>query len=204
MLTGKSARQTYDHSPAPRRQRIAEVKEISKDLIGDSQYVFGLEDDTLCPPNALTRLVKFMDAVPEAGMIEGVEVNRWGFKVLGAWKVDDVHNPTKIGTIPFKAGGYDEIDGGGMYCYLTPTKLYKMAEYHNEQSPFGVDVNYGLDLRKQGLKCFIDWAVKCEHYYLKGLSDEPRVLIPDETVAVAEWELRDGKWELAHPVGAVQ
>lgn len=203
-LTGKPARQTYDHATEPRRIRIAQIKEMSKQLIGNSQYVFGLEDDTLCPPDTLKKLVRFMDAVHEAALIEGAEVNRWGFKVMGAWKVDNVQQPTKIATMPYKPTGYDEIDGAGMYCYLTRTKLYKDAHYHNEQSPFGVDVNYGFDLRKAGWKCFIDWSIKCEHYYLKGLVDKPRVLVPDETVAVAEWELTDGKWELAHPVGARQ
>lgn len=200
--TMKPKRQTYDHSAEVRRNRIVEVKGLSKQIIGQSEFVFGIEDDTIVPPDSLKKMMAFMWQNQNVGFIEGAEVNRWGFKVMGAWRCDDLAIPTRMGTIPFKDEGVEEIDGGGFYCYLTRAHLYKQATYQNNGIPFGVDVSYGISLRELGYQNYIDWSIKCEHYYLEGLADQPKVLIPDSSVATATWVLKDGKWVLEAPVGA--
>lgn len=199
-VTDKDPRLTFDHSPAPRRQRIAIIKDISKELIGNSQFVLGLEDDTLVPADSLIKMINFMQQHPMAGFIQGSEVNRWGFRVLGAWKADNTTDPQRMATIPYQPEGIEEIDAGGFYCYLTPTTLYKKADYRAGETPFGVDTLYSFDLRQQGWKAYIDHSIQCEHYYIKGLVTEPRVLVPDTNVTTAAWVKRGKQWVLENPV----
>lgn len=200
--TGKPKRQLYDHSAELRRNMIVKMKEHSKQLIGHSEFVFGIEDDTIVPPDSLKKMLAFMRQNQNVGFIQGAEVNRWGFKVMGAWRCDDLAVPTRMGTLPFKDEGIEEIDGGGFYCYLTRTNLYKFVKYQNNGIPFGVDVSYGIALRELGYQNYIDWSIKCEHYYLQGLATEPKVLIPDNTVATATWVVKGDQWVLESPVGA--
>lgn len=177
---------------ATRRDRIVEMKEASKRYIGDSEFVFGLEDDTIPPPDAYYRLDKAWDA--QTGYVEGVQVGRWGFRMVGAWKTDNIKNPTQIETlIPLKDGGIEEIDGGGFYCYLTRTDLYKEAKYHWHDECFGPDVNYGIELRKKGLKCKIDWDLICGHLTRNG------IIRPDtaQIIGVSYRKSADGQWSVA-------
>ena len=59
-----------------RRARIAELHNEYKKYIKDSEFVFGVEDDTLIPHNAISRLLDDYSLKPEAGLIEAVEVGR--------------------------------------------------------------------------------------------------------------------------------
>jgi hypothetical protein len=49
--------------------------------------------------------------------IEGVELGRWGVPYVGAWRADDVYEPTKFeSAMPQEgptAGSVEEIDAGG-------------------------------------------------------------------------------------------
>lgn len=153
-----------------RRKRISNIKNESKELIGDCEYIFGIEDDTIIPPSTLKRLLAGYALRPYAGFIEGVELGRWGLPYVGAWRTDDVYEPTKIDSL-MPGEGIEEIDAGGFYCYITKRETYMEHEY----APFGnndlgPDVNYGLWLRQQGYKNYIDWSIRCEHYQRGGAS----------------------------------
>lgn len=206
-----------------RRRRITAIKNESKRFIGECDYVFGIEDDTIVPTHALTKLLSDYGAYPYAGFIEGVELGRWGVPYVGAWQADDVYEPTKIEsamppgwfkpydgkvyegkrtdevlsetTAAFTAGveqgrrssNVQEIDAGGFYCYLTKRELYMAHEYapfgHNDLGP---DVNYGLYLRQNGYKNYIDWSIKCEHRMRNGSSVSLSSTTPGQVAMVKE------------------
>lgn len=180
---------------AARRDRIVATKEAFKSLLSpESDYVFGIEDDSLFPPDTLQRLLPAAMRA-DVGFVEGVQVGRWGVKMIGAWRVNDLDNPTKILSMPAvsvegKEGNryLENIDAGGFYCYLTKTILYKGATYQWHDECFGADVCYGLDLRRLGYKVLIDWSLVIGH------NDHGNVLVPDSRCEQVMFNKINDKW----------
>lgn len=185
-----------ENSTTARRNRIAFIKNQSKGLIRkhDSDYVLGLEDDTVFSGLAIDRLYQPLQDDPEIGYVEGVQVGRWGLKYIGAWCVDDYHDTQQAWTVlPPKgsdAKDYQEIDGGGFYYYMTPTSLYLGHDYIWAGEPYGPDVNYGLWLKRQGYKCLIDWQSVTGHNFHNN------ILYPDEQVRAVcyTYDMNDKQW----------
>lgn len=151
-----------------RRVRIAQIHNELKPLVGDCQYVFGLEDDTIPPSSALRLLLADYGIAPHAGFISGVEPGRWGVPYIGAWRADDVYEPTKLETLP-RGLGIEEIDAGGFYCFLTKREHY--VNHHFKPwngNVLGPDVDYGLALRREGYKNYADFTVCCKHLQADG------------------------------------
>lgn len=181
-----------------RRRRISVIKNESKALMPACDYVFGIEDDTIVPPDALQRLLDDYISYPFAGFIEGVELGRWGIPYVGAWHADDVYEPTHISSlmptwdVHDGIGRIEEIDAGGFYCYITRYEHYMAQEY----APFGdndlgPDVNWGLNLRKDGYKNYIDWSVNCEHRLRGGTGISLGMTQPREAGMI----LIDDQWK---------
>jgi len=177
-----------------RRTRIAKLHELAKDHIGGSDFVFGFEDDSVLPLMALGYLHDDYRELDNVGVVQGIQVGRWGNPYLGAWLVDDVFNPTEYRTTTFDFSyGADEkqtvypIDAGGFYCYLTPTKLFKNV-INDWREPCGPDVNYGLRLRQLGYQNYVDYFVEVGH------RTEREELWPDNNLAQITFKLENGRW----------
>jgi hypothetical protein len=162
---------------AQRRVRIAEVKNQSKELIAntDGDYVLSLEDDTVFTNlDVMQLLAPYKN--PLNGFVEGVQCGRWGIKMIGAWRADDVNNMTKIETL-LPSKGLELIDAGGFYGYVTRKHLYLMEGYFADDNPYGPDVHFGLALRRKGWICAINWDVVFGH------NDHNKVLWPDGKIS---------------------
>lgn len=160
----KSKKKVPRYSVDVRKFRIAELKNESTEYIANCDFVFGIEDDTIVPPNALEKLLKNYLQYPNAGFISGVELGRWGAPYVGAWRADDIYNTTCL-TSQMPIDGIQEVDCAGFYCYLTKYKTYMTHNYE----PFmngvlGPDTNFGITLRREGYKNYIDWSIKCTHF----------------------------------------
>lgn len=159
----KSKHKTRHFDILGRRMRISDIHNKFKDSIKDCDYVFGIEDDTIVPTNSLIKLIKAYGIYPHAGFIQGVELGRWGIPYIGAWKIDDIYETTKIESTELKEGLH-EIDAGGFYCFMT-----KKDNYLNHffkpfgNNDLGPDVDFGISLRKLGLLNYCDYSIKCTH-----------------------------------------
>lgn len=150
-----------------RRQRISDIHNEIKELINDCDYIFLTEDDTLFPMDTLKKLYKTALNKKYFGFISGVELGRWGYEHIGAWKLDNVYDPNQITSI--KLGkGIEEIDAAGLYCCLTTKENYMKNFFKPFENILGPDFDFGINLRKQGLLNFIDHSIHCEHLNLKG------------------------------------
>ncbi len=183
---------------AIRRQRIADVKNQSKELIEkcDGDYVLAFEDDTVFPDLNIMKLIQPLIDFPDVGFVEGVQVGRWGVRMVGVWKADDPSDPTRVETLlPQAQGGYQEIDGGGWYGYATRKDLYLKCDYYTEKSqPWGPDVNYGLWLRTNGYKCLVDWDTNFghnDHNKIYWPSDGISQIIYTRDINTTEWKRHD-------------
>lgn len=182
---------------ASRRNRITEMLEFSKKHIGDTDFVFMVEDDTDIKPLAMKALIvdyaNLTKAGAKVGFVEGVQVGRHGYRMIGGWRIDDLENPQVMQTIPFRRDILiEKIDGGGLYCFITPTNLFKSHTWHWEAECLSVDVMYGIDLRKKGYQNFIDWTVEAGH-----VQQDKSTLLPNDKCVVVRYEKQPaGHWKL--------
>lgn len=190
----------FSGKPAPseiriktRRDRIVANHNEIKKLI-ESDYILEVEDDTIFPENTLQKLLPpIMRA--DIGFVEGVQAGRWGYKMIGAWRVDNLADPQTILTMPYlKAGDkntyLENIDAGGFYCYMTKSILFKGAKFGWHDECFGPDVSFGLDLRRQGFKVLIDWSLICGH------NVKTTIIYPDEKVCQVRYNKINNEWRL--------
>lgn len=175
-----------------RRYRISEIHNKLKHCLPDEdkcEYVFAIEDDTVYSPDTLTKLARgFSNS--DCAFVEGVELGRWNTPYVGAWFFDNLSDPKKVTSV--RAPAYDmadpnwvidnahllandnleEIDAGGLYCALIDADLYRMHYFEpldkQGKNGLGCDVNFGLNLRQQDYKCYIDWSIECDHIGDKG------------------------------------
>lgn len=149
-----------------RRTRIAFMKNQSKHLIRltEAEYILAFEDDTVLDRiDSFDRLLKPLIEDKGIGFVQGVQVGRWGVRIVGAWNVNNAANPTHAETL-FPSEGYQELSAGGFYGYATRRSLYLNHEYYSSSDqPWGPDVNYGLWLQQRGYKCLIDWETNFGH-----------------------------------------
>jgi len=186
-----------DFSINTRRRRIAAVHNACRKLVKPCEYVFLIEDDGVLPGDALSRLLADYMAHPYVGFIEGVELGRWGITHVGAWRADDVYDMTQlesamperpellndagraIGRVPDKV--VEEIDAGGLYACLTRYRHYVDQEFQPyEGCAFGPHIEWGIALRQQGYRNYLDWSVAVEHYRPDGRSVHPRATAPTQ------------------------
>lgn len=181
---------------AARRLRIAEMKNMSKDLIAktEGQYIISFEDDTVFENTDVMRLIQPIIDDDGVGFVEGVQCGRWGVKMIGAWRMDNPRYPTQAETIPFpdQLKEYEEITAGGWYGYATQRQLYLNCEYYTSSAqPWGPDVNFGVWLKNQGYKCLIDWRTSFGH------QDHGQILYPGRDCAriVYTKNPANGRWD---------
>lgn len=184
-----------------RRDRIRDMltmlQEFIKENYTDKEMLFMVEDDTKIESDTLTKLVIDYDQLTQqkvkVGLIEGAQVGRHGIRMIGAWRTDDLENPTLMTTIPYNQNAlFEKIDGGGLYCFITPMQLFLGHTFYWHDECFSVDVTYGLELRKKGYTNIIDWSVVAGHADQNG-----NVLIPNSNCTIAEYRKNEkGEWKL--------
>lgn len=185
---------------AIRRMRVADVHNQSKDLIAltDGEIIIGLEDDTVTDRMpSFMRLIQPLLDDEQVGFVEGVQMGRWGAKMIGAWQADDPHNPKQIKTL-LPGEGYEDITGGGWYGYATRRALYLNCEYYTSSAqPWGPDVNFGFWLKQRGYKCLIDWQTVFGHrdFNIIKYPDDPKMrlaqLVYNKNEETGKWTRSD-------------
>jgi hypothetical protein len=193
-LKAGAAPQVFDISN--RRVRIAAIQNEVKEYLGGCDFIFGVEDDTIPSPHAFRQLQHDYVIHPHAGFIEGVELSRSGVPHVGAWRADDVYEPTKFETAmpPERrtTENVEEIDAGAFYSDLTKAQTFLAHHYAPYGEALGPDVAYGLALRQQGFQNYINCSVRCAHYTADGtpVNAEPvqvRLVHRDERWCQEAW-----------------
>jgi hypothetical protein len=180
---------------AVRRQRIAEIKNQSKELIlqTDGEFIISFEDDTVFDlMGSFEPLLHPMLVDPRCGFVEGVQCGRWGVKMIGAWNIygNDEYGPTVAKTL-LPDEGYAVISGGGWYGYATRRDLYVNCDYYSSSTqPWGPDVNYGLWLTSIGYSSLVNWDLVFGH------RDFNKILYPDGSITeiVYNKDVKTGRW----------
>lgn len=180
-----------------RRQKIADIFNLAKNHIPKkTDLVFTLEDDTRIKPNALVDLVSSTRGLERVGFVSGVQVGRWGFRCLGVWKFND--NYTRFESLDPINIGLHPVTACGFYCFLTSRENF-MSIYHEPfQNILGPDVNFGIELEKQGLTNYVNFDVVTGHV------DKLRAIYPDHTTIVVEYIKENDHWTRIKPDGGAK
>lgn len=166
-------------SVVKRRQRISDIHNEIKEYVNKCEYVFLIEDDTLIPTNTFEKMQKNYVQKPHAGLITGVQINRWGFNTTGIWHVDNPYDIKEIKSLvppvntmqklfTEQPKTFQEIDAAGFYCMFTSWELYQSVSHKPFAPILGPDVNYGIELRTKGYKNYVDWSINTIHLTKKG------------------------------------
>lgn len=202
VLCVKSTNRIKAQSIYERRWHIANIHNQLRELIGDADYIFSVEDDGILPPNALERLVS-SKSMAHLGLVTGVELGRWGVPYVGAWRADDVFDPKRIVSMHSRAGEDvgDSIDACGLYCALIKADLYKSHKF-TASNGLGPDVNLGLYIRQQGYLMYIDWGISVTHLTNRsGL--EMEIPATDTSITVVLQYLGHNSWHQTKYTGQV-
>jgi len=147
--------------------RIIENMNAIKLRTDFSEIVFMVEDDTIIPKNAFTKLYNKIKRDEEIGCIQGVEplLRAGDNPPCGAWKL----NVCALGKVKTKVGlkakrtGIEKIDGGGYYCWAFRQKAIRAIHFRWSLNGWcGPDMWTWYDLARNW-KTLIDWSVWCGH-----------------------------------------
>ncbi|MCX6113151.1 MAG: hypothetical protein NTY22_07740, partial [Proteobacteria bacterium] len=147
---------------------IGRIMNTFKKYIGKSKYSIVIEDDTAVPENTLQKLIFDIETMPKAGIVQGIEVGRHNSNFIGVTRIDEIYhyppidgkpNPELIfngcmtlQTYGNKTSGVEEIGGGGFYCSLFKSDVYKKIDFEGKViGSTSVDVIVGPKVRRLGL-----------------------------------------------------
>lgn len=153
-------------------QRIIDNMEQIRLHTSFSDIVFMVEDDTIIPKTAFTKLYDKIQKDPNIGCIQGVEALRGQSNgPCGAWFMQMSDN----GSLEYKIGlqalkdGIQEIDGGGYYCWAFRQEAMKKIKLRYDLNGWlGPDLLTWFDIKNAGYKTLIDWSVWCGHLDYEG------------------------------------
>jgi len=98
----------------------------------------------------------------DIGFISGIELGRWGYTHIGAWRVDNCFEPENIESIGLD-DGLVEVDCAGLYCCMVSLNNYINGEFMPFEKILGPDFSFGLGLRRKGLTNYVDTNIRCIH-----------------------------------------
>lgn len=185
-----------------RRRRIAKVMNFAKKHIRkDCELTLVIEDDTVFKKEDFKKLYYDYRVLQkqgvDVGLVSGVQAGRWALKIVGAWIVDDVNNPTTLKSIKFtRKEILKRVDATGMYFFLIDSKSLKMHEFSgNDLAP---DVGLGLDLRRRGKENVVDWTVSLGHL------TRDKIIYCDESCVDIYYKRVKGRWKIIENINILK
>lgn len=145
-----------------RRRRQAIMRHTSQMLVGDGEVLL-LEDDTLIPPDAYSKLTKSRGTYD---WVIGTAVGRWGKRAIGAWHIsmrDGVPIAMESLMVTDKRRHRERVDATGFYCVLTSAEVYRLLDLTTWTNEMAYDVYTTWQLTLAGRTLGIDWTVPCVH-----------------------------------------
>ncbi len=167
------------------RRLVEAVEELKPD------FVWQLEQDVELPEDCLERLIEGYANLPvKNAYISGAQVWRHGVYCIGAWHFSP--NRDTFHSVDHRGEGRVEVDATGFYCLLCPTEVWLRGEAKWTDEPWGPDVNWGLSLREQGYRIFVDMDLPIGHK-----TSERGVIMPKtmSNVNVRFYKNEEGKWK---------
>lgn len=160
-----------------KKSKLPFIYDAYRDLIRlvTTKNFINIEDDTICPPHTIMRLLSHLDTYGNDIFVSGIEPNRGpdpGIKSrLGVHYIHRKENfmLQRVSLSP-KCQGVKEVDAAGWYCCLTSKRVWKsgfkgLPEYVNEIPHFALDMFHTNNIKLQGYPILADFRIHCFHLH---------------------------------------
>lgn len=137
-----------------------------------------IEDDTLCPPDAVPRLLEILDENHNCGMATAIQAMRQSAAYMVTYPA--VYYVTKkdekivenVTLSPYLRGVH-QIDGTGWFCFASYKDIFlkatrELMKVSDKARNYAVDVLHVSIIRDQGYDVLADFDVWTGHYMMEG------------------------------------
>lgn len=161
-LLGNPQRVVEEDSQGRTKLHAENMRILSR--MATTPYIFFLEDDTLCPPDTLQRLLPQLMTTKKAGAIQGIERSRVVKYSIGAWRFRAKDALPQNLFFERQTTGTTAVDAGGFFCLLAHASVVKQCPFPTSHTPQGgPDIAFGWWLKQRGLEWLTDWSIACDH-----------------------------------------
>lgn len=184
-----------DYKPLE-ESKLPKIYEMYKDILKliSTDVFINFEDDTVCPPHTIMRLLGHMKKFKNNAFISGVEpdrgvtkgvksrlgvhyIKREGDKILERISLSKYHR------------GLVDVDATGHYCFITTTKLWRkgwrgIIKRINEIPHFALDMFHTNNLKRAGVILKADFGISCKHMHMRVYKTKPQILYWGKATAV--------------------
>lgn len=139
-----------------------------------------IEDDTLCPPDAVTRLLDVLDNTEGCGMVTAIQAMRQSAAYMVTYpavyyvKKEGGKIVESVALSPYLRGLH-KVDGSGWYCFASYRKLFlratrELMKVDDRARNHAVDVLHVSIIRDLGYDVLADFDTWTGHYMMDGRS----------------------------------
>ena len=160
-----------------RKSKLPFIYEAYRDIarLVTTKNFINIEDDTICPPHTIMRLLSHINTRGRDIFISGIEPNRGPDPEiksrLGVHYIYRINNLMlqRVSLSP-KCQGVKEVDACGWYCFLTSTKVWRsgfkgMPDYLNNIPHFALDMFHTNNIKRKGYPVLADFRIHCFHIH---------------------------------------
>jgi GT2 family glycosyltransferase len=165
------------------RERIVHGRNILREIVLREKYdyFFSLEQDVVCPPNTIERLLAHHNEVVGGVYYNKVVLDGKERKtpVLMMYPDDESKNIGKAEWVGFTVlfpSRLVEVASIGLGCVLISRSTLEKVSFQivKDKAAFD-DMHFALDLHRNRVACYADTSILCEHFYNESFKH-----IPDE------------------------
>jgi len=149
-------------------------------LCKTSKFVM-IEDDTLCPPDAVKRLLALLDKNPNCGMATAIQPMRQSAAYMVTYpgvyyvKMEGKKIVENVTPSPYLRGVH-KVDGSGWYCFASYKRLFSkttrmLMSVDDRTRNYAVDVLGVNHIRSLGFDVLADFGCWCGHFSKLGGDD---------------------------------
>lgn len=165
------------------RERIIHGRNILRDIALNEKYdyFFSLEQDIVCPPDTIEKLLAHHKEVVGGVYYNVVQLDGKARKtpVFMTYPDDESKKMGRaqwVGFADLFPSRLAEVACIGLGCVLiSRSTMEKIVFRFIENDPAFDDMHFALDLQKNNIPCYADTSILCEHHY-----NEPFKNIPNE------------------------
>lgn len=155
------------------RERIVHGRNVLREIFLREKYdyFFSLEQDIVCPPDTIQRLLSHQKEVVGGVYYNKVQLGGKEQKtpVLMVYPDEESKKKLKAEWVGFTAlfpSRLMEVASIGLGCVLIArSTMEKIAFRIVENDPAFDDMHFAIDLQKNNIPCYADTSILCEHYY---------------------------------------
>lgn len=165
--------------PSGHRGKLPYIYAMYMDVIDQAQteVLVVMEDDTLCPPHAVLKMLKLFERYKRKAFISGIETNRGPHEDIKTRL--GIHYLKRRGnrileriSLDPKTRGLQEVDACGWYCCISTPAIWKLGfkgieDFFTDIPRFALDNFHTNNIKRAGIPVIADFGIWCTHMEIR-------------------------------------